>query len=613
MDTKRLISELTDSLLDLDPIAFIENTLTISGNRYRLMDCGRDYLHEVLHYIAFDALSDKGLPVIIVKGRQVEMTTTATALSLYLMAGGMHHHITGIHVFPQLEQARRHSNKQFDSFIKESIDQKLLSKRDLKGMHIDSSGRAKSVGGTPFSVTQKSFVGSNTLYIEGSSRDGDRLRGIPADFLLFDEMQDVSRTAYENTHEAISHSKIGPAGTGPILMFGTPKDKNSFFYDLWSSSDQRVYQVNCPHCGHFLPITMQNFKHQFMVQCADQNGAGCGELFDKRIGTKKGKWVATKTDGIAARGYHISQLLIPTIPREALEKKKLSKSPRSFANEVLGQFYSGSSLSLSYTDVLEFTTKRPETSDLLMPATVRDQHTVMGIDWGGRTVEDSENSTGSYTVSIILSEQPDGKIRLESAERMNTEIVEEQIKIIGDKMMKYNVQEVCADIGYGHAAIQRLQEQFGDKIKGIYSTGNMKRSYSFTKETNTVTIDKSKTFEEVWDLLQQFKFCIPYGDPGKIEWLIEHISNIEVTPRKVGGMLIKKFDKSSATRPVDGFAALVYAYVALQYRKTGGFANIGFSSNYQNGRNMPSPLGGVYKSKAAPGRLLRVGRHLRGL
>ena len=604
MDTDDLINELTDSLLGLDPVSFIENTLTIGGEMYSLGNCGRDYLHEIMRYVAFDALSANGMPVVIAKGRQVEMTTTATALSLYLMASGIHHHITGIHVFPQIEQARRHSKKQFDSFVRESVGKKLMARREKQINLLSQEGKSKSRGGEPFSVTQKSFTGSNTLYIEGSSRDGDRLRGIPADFLLFDEMQDIARAAYENTLESVSHSKLGPAGTGPCLMFGTPKDKNSFFFDQWSMSDQRVYYLGCPHCGHYLPITLQNFKHGYMVQCADEGGAGCGELFDKRIGVAKGKWVPTKKDDVFARGYHISQLLIPTIPREALEIKQKSKSPRAFANEVLGQFYSGSSMSLSFSDVLNFTTKEPETESWTLPATIREKFTMMGIDWGGRTVEDSEKSAGSYTVCVILSEEQGGKLRIEHAERLNTDVVEQQVELFADKMLKYNVHEVAADLGYGHAAIQRLQEKFGDRVKGVYSTGGMKKSYAFTRDTNVITIDKSKTFEEVWDILQQYRFCIPYSDPAKIEWLIEHISNIEVTPRQIGGMLTKKFDKSSPTRPVDGFAALVYAYVALQFKKTSGFTNM-HASNYKSGRNMPKPIGGVFRSKVRAARSLK--------
>lgn len=585
MSNNALLEDLTGELLDFDPVVFIERNLTLKGKPYEIQDCGRDYLFELLRYIAFEAPTEKGVPVVVKKGRQVEMTTTATALSLYFVAGTNYKHVNGLHAFPQIKQAQKHSNKQFDGMVQDSKDQNVFNRRATA-----TKRDGKTINAT-YSVTQKDFINSNTLYLEGAGLDGDRLRGMQADFTLYDEIQDWPRTAKESTREAMSHSQFGPPGFGMELYFGTPKNVNSDFHDMWEKSDQRHYYLKCIHCGNFFEISLDNFVEGYLVECKDAKGRGCLKRMDKRQAMKGGKWVPHKPENTSfSRGYHIDQLMIPTITREAIDRKIRDDSPRTVANEVFGQFYSGTIDSITMQQVIDWTTTQPDTKNAIMPEFVTDRTTFMGIDWGARAAGEEDTGKGSYTVPVIFSYNMEQKLQLEFATPLATKKVEEQIEVIQELVRKYNVKLIFADYGFGYAQIQRLQALLGREIcKAVHSGQQMKRSYAFNEDTNLISIDKFRVMEEWFNYLAQYNVCFPAGELERIEWLWDHICGVEVFSQEVGGMIRKRYKKSKASQPIDGLMACVYAFTAFRYRQTSGFKQLD-GKMMQKGRNMPKPV-----------------------
>jgi len=632
--TEFSMTNMVTELMDLDPINFIENNLTIKGKRYTaaegtgLRASGREYLHEILRYICLEAIGPEGLPVVVKKGRQVEMSTLAMGICSFFMCSGQYDHVTGLHGFPQIDQAHRFSNERFDTMIHESVDGRLWQKRAM-AVNAKSGETAAERRKATYSVSQKDFVGTNTLYIEGASEEGNRLRNISVDFVLYDEIQDWYTAARENVQEANSHSRFGRQGFGLEMFFGTPKDKKSDFYRMWQSTDQREYHVRCIHCGHFFPITLDNFESGFLIKCQDHEGKGCLELQDKRKAMVHGQWIPTAPENShIARGYAISQLYIPTITREAIDLKapdspdeNLRKSPRSFANEVMGDFYTDAFDSMGYADVLRCLTMmelrggeiQEYSRNLHIAPFIDDQFTWMGIDWGGRVAGEDDQGKGGYTVVIILSQRPDRRLHVEFAKRLEVANIEEQIKEISDYVRRYHVAQIAADFGYGHAQIQLLQAEWGDRVKSVYSTQGAKRSYAFNGDQNMITIDRSQILGEFFESLNQYHFSVPFAEPAKIEWLIEHIANIEITSHTVGGMLRKKYGKRGAANPVDGLMALVYAWTAYKFDRTQGFTNMSINNYGGGNRSMPKPAlaqMGPRRSGISARRVIRGG-HMR--
>lgn len=591
-----LFGSFAKDLKSIDPVDFVENNLTIKGKSFKLKNCGRDYLHEIYRYIAFEAVKEDGVPIIVVKGRQVEMSTTATCIGLYFMASGMFDHTTGLHAFPLIKTASRYSAKAFDTMVEESVDKSIKKKK--AGAKVTSSGdivKDHSVLNQMWNQTQKDFKATNTLYIEGAGADGDRLRGTQVDFLLYDEFQDWTRDAFEVTRESLSHSLFGPAGTGLEMYFGTPKEAGSEFHERWLQSDQRYYHLGCPECGEYQKLTLDNFIKGFEVECVS-----CKAHFDKRIGVALGKWIPHKPENThKIRGYHVSQLLVPTITREAIDRKLEENSPRVNANEVFGEFYSGAIDDISLAKVIDWTMHNPDSKELIFPMIIDGYKTIMGIDWGGRVSGEEDPGEGSYTVVTILSKTFEGKYKLEYAEKVEFDKLDDLTKRITLLARKYNCQSIFADHGYGKDRIDRLREEFGDKVKAVYTGGtNLKKGYSYNDEIAMVTIDKHYALEEMFNFMQQYNFIFPGKHEEKIDWLWDHICGVEIYSVEQSGMIRKRFKKKRSTQPIDGLMSLLYSYVGMRYEQTNGFTS--YSSNFKSKgkRNMPKPIlsgGGMKK------------------
>jgi len=211
----------------------------------------------------------------------------------------------------------------------------------------------------------------------------------------------------------------------------------------------------------------------------------------------------------------------------------------------------------------------------------------MGIDWGARIAGVDDQGTGGYTIVVIVSvDELSKKFHIEFAHRMTTKNIEEQVKLISKWISEYNCTEVVADIGYGHAQCQRLQEQWSTRIKPCYSSGNSKKTYFFEPKTNMITVNKDRSVEELYDDIEQYKFVAPYKEPERIEWLFQQLANIEITSSTVNGLVRKKYTKQGPTKAIDAVMALMYARIAWKFRKTNAFRE-GLQGSYGQGRSMP--------------------------
>jgi hypothetical protein len=594
-----LLADFRKDLQSIDPVDFVENNLTIKGKAFKLKNCGRDYLHEIYRYIAFESVKSSGVPIIVVKGRQVEMSTTATCVALYFMSSGMFDHATGLHAFPLIKTASRYSAKAFDTMVEESIN-KVIKKKQAGTKVLDDGKLVKdhNVLNAMWNQTQKDFKGTNTLYIEGAGSNGDRLRGMQIDFLLYDEFQDWTRDAFEVTREALSHSQFGPAGTGLEMYFGTPKEAGSEFHERWLMSDQRYFNLKCSRCGQLQRLTLDNFVREYEVGCIS-----CKKIFDKRVGISQGKWVPTKPENSKKmRGYHIDQLLVPTITREAIDRKLQENSPRVNANEVFGEFYSGAIDDISLAKVIDWTCHNPDTRLLRFPMFIDGYQTVMGIDWGGRVSGEEDPGEGSYTVVTILSKTFEGKYKLEYTERLEVNKLEDLVQRIAILIRKYNCQNIFADHGYGVDKIARLRDLFGKHIKAVFTGGtNLKKGYSFNEEIDMITVDKHYVLEELFNFMQQYNFIFPSKDEEKIDWLWDHICGVEIFSVEQSGMVRKRFKKKRSSQPIDGLMSLFYAFIGMRFEQTNQFTTAGGAVKTRTAhRNMPKPLlagGGFSRSQ----------------
>ena len=82
-----IFSIFKNNVLNIDPVVFCENNLTIDGQPFRLNGSGYKPFADIYRYICLKAVQKDSKPVILVKGRQVGATTMAAACLVAALLG----------------------------------------------------------------------------------------------------------------------------------------------------------------------------------------------------------------------------------------------------------------------------------------------------------------------------------------------------------------------------------------------------------------------------------------------------------------------------------------------------------------------------------------------
>lgn len=183
-------NQLKTSLLNIDPVNFCENFLTLDGEPFKLTGNGYAPFASIYRYIGLKAIERHSKPVILVKGRQVGGTTMASALDLYFMCsglfGGNNPPMRAMHAFPTLKHSIPYSKTKLSAMINTAKPSEgAVSRNGVKKSIIQSMLDTTSDSNN--SLEFKQFIGGNHLWIESTGMDGDRLRGRTLDAVFFDE------------------------------------------------------------------------------------------------------------------------------------------------------------------------------------------------------------------------------------------------------------------------------------------------------------------------------------------------------------------------------------------------------------------------------------------
>lgn len=193
-----------------------------------------------------------------------------------------------------------------------SQDQTRKFSHDRLGPTIETSPavRAQVTSEQLANVLEREFVTGSKIYMSYAKDNADRARGITADELKLDEVQDMILSSVEPVlRESLFTSRYKRR-----WWSGTPKSMANGLERMWRQSDQREWMVRCHRHG---PLP---FHQRLTLANVGKKGPVC-----KRCGaaldTLDGQWVITSSmtaDGKPPRihGYHLPQIIFPTTDRE---------------------------------------------------------------------------------------------------------------------------------------------------------------------------------------------------------------------------------------------------------------------------------------------------------
>ncbi len=369
--------------------------------------------YSLQHHYQFEPMFRTRRPkkTLLITGRQVAKTT-------YEAADGVVQslcipNLKTLYVTPLFEQARRLSTDRVRKFIDQSPVRHLFSNSKTEN-----------------SVLRKTFSNGSVMHFSFALLDADRTRGISADKICYDEIQDMDRAHIPVINECMSHSWL------KIVQFaGTPKTPENTISGLFNQSSQAEWVIPCRAC-HKDNFCSTEFDLDAIIGPTWDPGEGnpflgticanpaCRRLIDPADGFWMHRYPERRWD---FAGYHIPQPIMhihysdPEAWRDLVNKREGggNYTPAKYFNEVLGEAC-GTGVQLVSMEELKAASNLPWANDPrdYTPAL---QHArkysmrVLAIDWGGGGEDEI-----SLTTMAVLGYLPNGQIHVIWARRLMT-------------------------------------------------------------------------------------------------------------------------------------------------------------------------------------------------
>lgn len=572
-----LFADIKAEFLNYDPAEFTKNKLKLDKEPFNVIDNGWRFMADIYRYIALQATTEKGKPVVICKGRQIGATVMGGALDLYFTNSGLFSNppIKVAHLFPQNAQVRKFTQDKLESLIRDADDD-FINKNKL-----DSPTAVDNLASKQFE--------SGSLWIESIGKDADRIRGMSLDVLLFDEVQDMLQMAIGNSTKTLTSARYGPPGRGVQVYFGTPKERSSFFNTIWEMSDKRYYHLGCANCEKTFPFYQTGSEEwkSIWVEGHIIKCPLCGHKQTKIQGIMLGKWVPSRnSDECKYAGFHINQLYHPKLSKEhiydLMPQNNPSQSERIWNNEVIGEFYSGVGLPITKSEILEKCMDKNRAFSKKIDG--RQKATYFGVDWGEKVDEDKDRGQ-SFSCAVVISAMPDGVLLIEHAHKLRQNNLSYKKDTISELYRRFDVRQGVSDWYYGQDVVQEMQLVLDTKLLGAQGSGQLIKPLRFREDEKMISYNKDLLIDEVFSLFRNGKIRFPWQSYEHVEWLIDHCVSMETSVKMVGGQSFKTYSKGSI--PNDGLMALMYAYIAYKFDITKGFT---IKPGFQKETTMPKPV-----------------------
>jgi len=305
-----------DSDLRIRRSEWVTTLLYLDGKPFSLND-----------YPFYNRVYDKIYSALLLKtARQVAKSTTLA--NFLIMEACSTPHWKSLFIAPSQEQTTKFSQTRVGKtiFYSPEISRRWVSK--------ELSSR----------VFQKMFTNGSELAFSYATDDPDRARGVSADRVSYDEVQDIM---YDEVIPVINEC-MANSDYAYETYCGTPKSMENTIEQLWQWSTQTEWVVKCDGCS----------KYQYFVdeRCIGKNGPICLHC-GKYVNVRNGQWVDTHKypqgfEGKRIKGFHIPQVILPkNVPassrvaaeselaetrwRRIIEKLDVYP-PAKFKNEVMG-------------------------------------------------------------------------------------------------------------------------------------------------------------------------------------------------------------------------------------------------------------------------------------
>lgn len=361
------------------------------------------------------------------------------------------------------------------------------------------------------------FTNGSVLHMISGWDDFEEARSLAVDFAVIDEVQSLNVAAVPVLRESLRKSEYGC-----LLIIGTGSDYGDEWYEMWHRGSQKEWDSQAK------------------------------------------KWNAKNLESDGISSYHISQYMVPDISQEEIEKNKKGSTPRYITTEIEGQWHKGLRRPLTAKEMITLFDKN---LDLTPPDKVN--HTLpiyAGFDWGG--------GTQAFTVAWIwqLTNENVPRFKLLHIEKITDQSTEVQADRAIELIRKFEVDQVVMDAGGGTRQVEKISKTFAQRVFTVNYRYDAANPYEIIRPEHRVNLDRTWIIETIIDLIKRPepskehpdgipRIHLPYRDPEKTEWLIDHFTCIEAETSESNGKSFVKYVHSESTND-DALHAAGYAYMA---------------------------------------------------
>ena len=216
-------------------------------------------------------------------------------------------------------------------------------------------------------------IGDGHLYLRGM-QSSVQMKSVPADMLIFDELDEASPDAKALARERLAHSDYKR-----IIELSNPSLPDYGIDEAYRESDQRQWFNKCPGCGQWVSL-VEEFPRQLGEEVKIILPRGDGTWYracpkcSAELDVEVGEWVPACPDNLP-HGYLISQLFSSRMdPGEILREYEKTRYPERFYQLKIGIAWADTANRLDMSTILSHCGQNLplESSDLC----------TMGVDTG---------------------------------------------------------------------------------------------------------------------------------------------------------------------------------------------------------------------------------------
>jgi hypothetical protein len=472
-----------DEPISLTPREFTEFAVNIRG---RPIDLGqRPWLHRIYDQpFVVDKEGRHKRKMFMVFGRQCEKSTTIG--NTFISLANLIPYLRGLYISASDVQMREFSDERLRAVINDSPR--------LQRMTRNLAGKAETQN-----VQTKRWRNQSKILLRSVYRSADRARGISADLLGVDEIQDI----YTDTLPVIEETQFASdLDGGPISIYaGTPKTFDNALEFYWSRySTQNEWLIKCPACRHWNCVEIDNIG-PLGLQCIK-----CRKPIHP---LESGQWVRLGRSDAEWEGFRVPQPVVLYAyahkPRVFERKwadllvKKKRYGRAKFQNEVMARSYDSGTKPVTFEEVRRcclsdqnFLTEADITRSL------KSTYTWAGVDWG--------TGDESFTVLSIWRYSPRGVFTCLFAKKYEGVEADADYSVndIIRWCRRFNVNRIGSDWGFGFMSNARLQKVFGaPKVQTYQHAGKLKEKVRWDKQGMKFITHRTRVLGDIFTLIKR--------------------------------------------------------------------------------------------------------------